>query len=196
MLRGYSHIFVHSPDFDDTNAFEIAETDNCYQEVFARKTLRDLVLAYWKDDSPTTIRNQSFDFPPSLNPYEFKTPTAIKRKPKPTVPGSSGAGSESESSHQTNDTVTASIETEQTVNSESQLSVQGDLHPPQSGEAVSINQASWAYDTIAAVVTQSSSNTQGSQQDDEWLKEIVKNTKTGLQQFQDPSKTAGCEDDS
>ena len=184
MLRGYSHIFVHSPNFDDTNAFEIAETDNCYQEVFARKTLRDLVLAYWRDDSPTTIRNQSFDFPPSLNPYEFKTPTATKRKPKPNVPGIPGAGSESESSNQTDDAVTASIETEQTVNSGSQLSVQGDLHPPQSGEAVSINQASWAYDTIAAVVMQSSSNTQGSQQDDEWLKEIVKNTKTGLQQFQ------------
>jgi S-DNA-T family DNA segregation ATPase FtsK/SpoIIIE len=184
MLRGYSHIFVHSPDFDDTNAFEIAETDNCYQEVFARKTLRDLVLAYWKDDSPTTIRNQSFDFPPSANPFEFKTPTAIKRKPKPNAPVNFGSGSESEPSNQTDDAVTTSVDKEQTVNSELHLSVQGDLQPPQSGEAVSIIQASWAYDSIAAVVAQSSSNTQGSQQDDAWLKDIVKNTKTGLQQFQ------------
>ena len=80
MLRGYSHVFVHSPDFDDTNAFEIAEADDCYQEVFSRKVLRDLVLAYWKDETPTRIRNQSFDFPPSLKPLEFKPPTAIKRK--------------------------------------------------------------------------------------------------------------------
>ncbi|UUO06178.1 hypothetical protein M4951_22815 [Blastopirellula sp. J2-11] len=63
MLRGYSHVFVHSPDFDDSNAFEIAETDGCYQEVFSRKTLRDLVLAYWRDEAPNAIRNQSFDFP-------------------------------------------------------------------------------------------------------------------------------------
>ncbi len=174
MLRGYSHIFVHSPDFDDTNAFEIAETDNCYQEVFARKTLRDLVLAYWKGDSPTTIRNHFFDSPPSLNPYEFKTPTAILRKPKSNVPVRSTDGSENESSNQVGNTVTPSAEMEQTGNSELQSSGQGDLHPPQTGGSVAANQVCWAYDTIAGVVMQSSSNTQGSQGDDEWLKEIVK----------------------
>jgi S-DNA-T family DNA segregation ATPase FtsK/SpoIIIE len=184
MLRGYSHIFVHSPDFDDTNAFNIAETANCYQEVFARKALRELVLAYWKDESPTIIRNQPFDFPPSLNPFEFKAPSALKRNPIPNVPKQAGSSIKDESSKQTGHVSTAISENKQTVDSVSEFPDQDEVHSPQLDVAVSTGQAYWAYDKIVDIVSQSASSTVASGHDDVWLKEIVKNTKTALQQFQ------------
>jgi hypothetical protein len=34
----------------------VAEAEHSYQEVFSRAKLRELVLSYWKDSNPTTIR--------------------------------------------------------------------------------------------------------------------------------------------
>lgn len=181
MLRGYSHVFVHSPDFDDSNAFEVAETEDCYQEVFARKELRDLVLAYWNDEGPAEARNRCFDFPPSLNPHEFKPPTSVSRvantvrRPATT----SATTTETSASH--------GIQTNESTMAEPQVKTIHDVsETPTSDPAVvtvDVDDSVWAYDGLAAIVEQHLEERQTSEADSEWLKQTVKRVKTGLQQF-------------
>lgn len=179
MLRGYSHVFVHSADFDDSNAFEIAEIEDCYQEVFARKELRDLVMAYWNDEGPAAARNRCFDFPPSLNPHSFKPPTAVNRtagtvlRPASTLVTTTATAASEESRTQEATTVES----------------QGDTTQSESGTQASnlvvetVDNRLWANNGIAAIVEQHADERETSDTDNDWLKQTVKVAKTGLQQF-------------
>lgn len=57
-LRGYSHIFVSGPsDAPECSDFvAVAEAEHSFQEVYSRARLRELVSSYWKDTTPTPIR--------------------------------------------------------------------------------------------------------------------------------------------
>ncbi len=184
MLRGYSHVFVHTPDFDDSSAFEIAEVENCYQEVFARKEVRDLALAYWKEDGPFEVRNRCFDFPPSLNPQEFQQPTSIKRESRTIrhlAPKSSASrGAAANMVAQTEDTKEAD-----TSKPKAEMSREIDQAAIQTSETATetSNDGTWAYDGVASIVDKYAVERQESDADNQWLKQTVKAAKTGLQQF-------------
>lgn len=145
-----------------------------------------MVLAYWKDETPTRIRNQSFDFPPSLNPQEFKPPTAIKRKAKSIsrpafVEGENVVPSVTveQTRNSSDQPEQAAISTPETTTQRSNSESQGDRI-----DETEQNDNHWAYAAVADFVMQAAATIQGTEADDEWLKEIVKNAKTGLQQFQ------------
>jgi S-DNA-T family DNA segregation ATPase FtsK/SpoIIIE len=57
-LRGYSHIFVSGPtDSPECSDFAVvAECDDAFQEVFSRAKLRELVLHYWNNSDPVSVR--------------------------------------------------------------------------------------------------------------------------------------------
>lgn len=187
MLRGYSHIFVHSPDFDNSDTFEIAEAANCHQEVFARKELRDLVLTYWNGDDPRNVRNRCFDFPPSDIEHEFQPPTSIKRdantvrrpartdSPSPEQPRTEAKKTQTET-HNEHETSGA---TESMNDAPNNCSGSETAVTPESNE----DSGAWAYPAISEVVNQFSEERQVSVEDSQWLKQVVKQMKTGLQQF-------------
>ncbi|WP_148619099.1 FtsK/SpoIIIE domain-containing protein [Mariniblastus fucicola] len=176
MLRGYSHVFVHSPEFDDSNSFEVAEVEGCYQEVFARKELRDLVIAYWNDASPGEARNRSFDFPPSLNPHEFKPPTSIERKENTvTRPVSVEPETDVDSVDDGKE-----VKAEVTSQQESEGQVNNAVHLE---SELTVDNTRWAHDKLASIVEQNAEERQTSEADEQWLKKTVKGIKTGLQQF-------------
>jgi S-DNA-T family DNA segregation ATPase FtsK/SpoIIIE len=62
-MRGYSHIFVSGPsDAPECSDFAaIVEAKNSWQEVYSRLRLRELVLGYWNDSDPTPIRKAIAD---------------------------------------------------------------------------------------------------------------------------------------
>lgn len=181
MLRGYSHVFVHSPDFDNSDTFEIAEAANCHQEIFARKELRDLVLAYWNGHDPKTVRNRCFDFPPSDIEHEFQPPTSIKRKAN-TVRRPAREEDTVQSQNETKEPETVAGEDDgpsQTTGLSNDTTIGERVITPES----TVDSGTWAYSTIAPVLNQFPEERQVCEVDAQWLKQVVKQMKTGLQQF-------------
>lgn len=183
MLRGYSHVFVHSLEFDNSNSSAIDEVENCHQEVFARKELRDLVLAYWNNKDPSDARNRCFDFPPSLNRHEFHPPTSSAEnhssgsKERPPQFQESDVKPESEPKPSDARDKTADInfaaETELPASTKQEAAAGSSLE----------NDNRWAFRGLATIVDQHVAEKFSPETDSEWLKEIEFRVKNGLQQF-------------
>ncbi len=181
MLRGYSHVFVHSSDYDQSISFAIDQAENCYQEVFARKELRDLVRAYWNGDDPKTVRNRSFDSPPSNIEHEFQPPTSTNRK-ESAVRRSAKA----ENTRQNEKTQATDHQQPETAKD---VSPKPDTKNGEANENTTVtfveteNSGTWAFNAIGTVVNQYAEDRQMSENDAVWLKQVVKQMKTGLQQY-------------
>jgi len=183
MLRGYSHVFVHSPDFDNSNSFPLDEVENCYQEVLARKELRYLVLAYWNEDDPSEVRNRCFDFPPSDNPHEFRPPTSTeKNATAEDVHANTSSDTDDGQSHlplsgegTTGETTASNSEPDIETSTLTSQEV-GTSPLPESGEC-------WAYPEITAIVEKHAAVRRTSEADTEWLKQSEFSAKNALQQF-------------
>lgn len=191
MLRGYSHVFVHSSDFSDSNTFPLEQVENCHQEVFARKELRDLMLAYWNGDDPTTVRNREFDFPPSELPHEYQPPSALRKKsdtvkkaakaaakPSGSEPSDSTATEDPKESGANGSTATKPKESveQETITSETQKE-ENTLQTPSDSDS------NWAYEGLGIIVDGHVESRETSDEDAQWLKQVVKQMKTGLQQY-------------
>lgn len=188
MVRGYSHVFVHSSDFSDTNTFPLEQVENCYQEVFARKELRDLMLAYWNGDNPTGVRNRGFDFPPSDVDHEFLPPTSVKRKAITVRRSTKADETNEETKEQTPGSdsaiVAPSADPDGTTENKAQTDGADDSMPDFAVAPVDDSSGpTWAYGNLASLVEQHVEERQASEVDAEWLKQTVKQMKTGLQQF-------------
>ncbi|WP_228030247.1 FtsK/SpoIIIE domain-containing protein [Gimesia benthica] len=184
MLRGYSHIFVHSSDFSDTNSFPLEQVENCYQEVFARKELRDLILTYWNDDNPTDVRNREFDFPPSDDDHKFLPPTSVKRKVDTISRRSSAGDISAHTPKNAPDKIEMPVRTNETLENNSSLEVTDNgiaetiVDPIDSSDGTI-----WAFSSLELVVNRHVEERQVTEADTEWLNQTVKQMKTGLQQF-------------
>lgn len=57
-IRGYSHVFVPTAveGADRTDAYAVPSVADAYQEIYGRITLKQLLLAYWRKQSPREIR--------------------------------------------------------------------------------------------------------------------------------------------
>ncbi len=57
-VRGYSHVFVHLPTDSQecSDASPIVEVDDCFQEIYSRRKLRELVKAYANQTDATFLR--------------------------------------------------------------------------------------------------------------------------------------------
>jgi S-DNA-T family DNA segregation ATPase FtsK/SpoIIIE len=65
-LSGYSHVFISGPSdtFVSNDQIPIAKVDRCYQEIFSRETVRQLVLAIHHQQPLASIREQLGDEQP------------------------------------------------------------------------------------------------------------------------------------
>lgn len=69
-LRGYSHVFVYSSSDEsnlDCEQIKLNNLENCYQEVYNREKVRELVLGIFNSASLTDIRNEIGDERPWEN---------------------------------------------------------------------------------------------------------------------------------
>ncbi|MDB5047257.1 MAG: hypothetical protein JWO30_328 [Fibrobacteres bacterium] len=71
-IKGYSHVFVHGPSGSayPSDQEDLGSTSNCYQEVFDRESVRNLVLNYLKNESISEIRKKLGD----KKPWDFEVP--------------------------------------------------------------------------------------------------------------------------
>lgn len=182
-LRGYSHIFVSGPsDSPECSDFAaVAETEHSYQEVYSRARLRELVLSYWKDSNPTSIR-QAIAGENIWHEETYRKPServqiVQRRKRDDDSPGeggiSAGGGGQGPQPKPT--------------------------APPAPPAPVSIVQpqrpitavgspTDWAYPKVSQLLEDYHGSTQDSVADAEWLKQVENLCKGALQQFQLQSK--------
>lgn len=75
-IKGYSHVFLSTiPDTAlDSERIPIINAEKCYQELFTRDLVRELVLAYHKGESITSIR-EKLDLSKPWEQSEAKLPT-------------------------------------------------------------------------------------------------------------------------
>ena len=74
LLKGYSHVFVHSQESDANDPSErvpLANVNHAWQEIYGRDHVRQLVLAYHRRESPRPIRAAIRDD----TPWDTGTPT-------------------------------------------------------------------------------------------------------------------------
>lgn len=184
MLRGYSHVFVHSPDFTGTSVFPLEQVENCYQEVFARKELRDLILAYWNGDNPTGVRNREFDFPPSDFDHKFLPPTSVKQKANTiSRPSSTGIISDQKSRNTPNETDIPTDTNKTAVSNESAEGKDNIMAGSPVDPTENADKTKWAFSNIESIVNQHFEEHLTTEADLDWLKQTVKQLKIALQQF-------------
>jgi DNA segregation ATPase FtsK/SpoIIIE, S-DNA-T family len=169
--------------------------DGAYQEIFSRGRLRELMMAYWRNEDPTPTRKKSADHevwsspvfrPPSeritisFEGNEGKTPppddvngNALKAKPtkpKDPIPSSTSAPSSAAPSPAQEAT------------------------KPAGGESVVVSQTApynagtWAYPNFQTLLQQHNSPTTDSEAEIRWLRQTESACKAALQQFQLHSK--------
>lgn len=65
-IRGYSHVFISGPQDNgiESGQFSINSIVGCYQEVFNRDLVRDLVRAYHRGESLLKVRERIWDLKP------------------------------------------------------------------------------------------------------------------------------------
>ena len=78
-IRGYSHVFISGPTdcSECSECVQVAELKNGYQEIFSRSKLRELVRAYYNENSAIELRRDSSDVDIWSN-IEFKVPGKVK----------------------------------------------------------------------------------------------------------------------
>lgn len=69
LLRGYSHIFIHKQQLgegDPSNSVPLKSIKNCWQEIYGRERVQQLLLAYKDKDSILEIRKKISEVEPWL----------------------------------------------------------------------------------------------------------------------------------
>jgi S-DNA-T family DNA segregation ATPase FtsK/SpoIIIE len=178
-VRGYSHIFVSGPsDAPEASSFaRVADADDCFQEVFSRARLRQLILRYYRDADPMDVRREEatedvWTSPRFRSPtHRTETPTSPRRSggdppptppspgdPPPSTPGGPSGGS---SPRPEGPQVGPVVPT--------------DPQPPA--------QNTWAYPGIVPILSGATISGE-TQADRDWLAQVSNRTRTALQQFQ------------
>lgn len=186
-LKGLSHVFIPTSfDLDDpTIATEVADARDAYQEIIGRKPLKQLLMAYWHDQSTADVRRgmgfYHMDFEPTWRApgsgvallrsaygapvrQPESRPALSDPEPTPEEPAEMQAGT--------------SIEILlPTPAPSSNASLLVDSSPSQA-------QAHWAYSEIGDVIASVLHLAPIPPQEEEWLKQTAFSTRSALQQLQ------------
>ena len=184
-MRGYSHIFVsgpsESPECSDFVA--VAESNDSWQEVLSRASLRELVLSYRKDANPTQIRKanagsdiwaeQTYRRPSDRIQIVIRRAKDIEPEPREVRSGSEGTDG---------------------IIVPSTASTPTSVPPPQTPALVQQSPlpnaptGSWPVSVVGQLVANYQGGTQDSAAEEEWLRQVESKCKGALQQFQLQSK--------
>jgi S-DNA-T family DNA segregation ATPase FtsK/SpoIIIE len=183
-IRGYSHVFVSGPE-GGSNCSELAPVaglEEAYQEVFDRGELRELVLCYFRDADPMTVRRRvagadiwgaglAYRRPvdraairavskPEADAYEppLDAPPESAPKPPPLAPDQPGPAAAVPVPHQRTESTREAM--------------------------------AWVYPALSAVVSDHASQAETAQ-DRDWLRDTETRAKHALQQFQLQARLLG-----
>ncbi len=182
-LRGYSHIFVSGPaDSSECSDFAaVAETEHSYQEVYSRARLRELVLSYWKDSNPTSIRQaiagENIWYEATYRKPSERVQIVQRRKRDDDSPGEGGisAGGNGQGPQLKPTAPPAPPAPVSIVQPQRPITAAG-------------SPTDWAYPKVSQLLEDYHGSTQDSVADAEWLKQVESLCKGALQQFQLQSK--------
>jgi S-DNA-T family DNA segregation ATPase FtsK/SpoIIIE len=163
-LRAYSHVFISGPS-DSTEESEnvaVAGVENGFQEVFSRRDLRRIIVAYSGTADPTSIRNEICGNPEWLTP-RYSAPTQV---PPSDAPPTSTATLDGQFQTDTA-TIVATSDAPQGITPAEPLVV-----------------GPWAYEGISELIRDGVTTSSNAESDERWLREVESRTKSALQQFQ------------
>jgi S-DNA-T family DNA segregation ATPase FtsK/SpoIIIE len=177
-IRGYSHVFVWGPDDPcDCSAFApVADLEGAYQEIFGRPELRALVLCYFENRDPLSLRRgiaqedvwSEVEYQRPTDRTKIKAPRIhmpeVDEKPPADDAGSGGSP----------------------VSPPTPPTPTGGANEPTTTPGVNIPaglNTKWAFPGIADAVTGAQPHA-NSQDDGDWLHAVETKTKHALQQFQ------------
>ena len=185
-VRGYSHIFVSGPtDAPEVSGFaRVADADNCYQEVFSRARLRQLVLRYARDTDPMDVRREEatedvWSAPeyrsPTLRGATTPAPAPARRRPSGEPPPPTLDRGDPPPSTPT-PTPTGGSPPSRDPGPPPNPMPAGVTPPPQ-------RESSWAYAGVEPLVSMAAAPGD-TEADGAWLTHVTNRTRTALQQFQ------------
>lgn len=186
-LKGLSHVFVPtSSDTDDpTIATEVADARYAYQEIIGRKALKQLLMAYWHDQSTADVRRgmgfYHMDFEPTWRApgsgvaFLRSVYRAPVRRPasQPALPVP----------EPTPDTP-AEVPTEPSIENLLPTPLPGDSAPLPVDSSPAEAQGHWAYSEIGDLIASALHLAPIAPEEEEWLKQTAFSTRSALQQLQ------------
>lgn len=181
-VRGYSHVFVSDPTeaAECSSFYRDAELEEAFQEVYGRTELRELVLSFFRNESPLPVRlkvvgeniweTRSYRLP--TNRATVGAPRKQRRsgRGQSAPDGQQGPAPAGDSAPPTPEPAPDSGGSAAAAESQQPSAEQGQ-HP------------GWAYPAIGELL-RVQETTQGDEQDLEWLRQTETRTKHALQQFQ------------
>ena len=199
-VRGYSHIFVCDTNeaADCSSVTRVPDIEWALQEVYGRRELRELVLAYLREEDPISIREQVageglWKELRYRKPTERLSPRATKRRrrgddddepppgnpvPTPDAPGGGTGGGEGNPL----DTNPAEIP--------SVTSVVPAEHQTSRAQEDVRNESGWVSAEIPRLLRNVSGQAETAD-DEQWLRQTEARTRHALQQFQLQAKLLG-----
>lgn len=181
-LRGYSHIFVSGPpDSPECSDFvAVAGAEHSYQEVFSRARTRQLVLCYWKDSDPMTVRQANTD-EDVWKERIYRAPSSrvklVTKRRSDDVKQESDAAVPSATQPAESKMTPASIELAREQSNKEPT----ELNPVQA-------LSNWAYPAITESLIESDDVGGDDAAEEDWLKQVDSRCRGALQQFQLQSK--------
>lgn len=186
-LKGLSHVFVPtSSDVDDlTIATEVADARYAYQEVIGRKALKQLLMAYWHDQSTADVRRgmgfYHMDFEPTWRApgsgvaflrSAYRAPVH-RPAPRSVIPVS-----------EPTPVMPVEIPTEPGIENLLPTQAPGDSAPLPVDSSLEQALAHWAYSEIGDLIASALLLAPIAPEEEEWLKQIAFSTRSALQQLQ------------
>jgi S-DNA-T family DNA segregation ATPase FtsK/SpoIIIE len=184
-LKGYSHVFVSSSTDDsnlDCEQIQLTELEGCYQEVYNREKVRELVLGINKDEKLTPIRNGIGD----ERPWETvlaALPPAGNSEETEDENGGGSSQTQTEQNQQTLrlDEVNNNEQNESSTGTEEKDNNQtGEVAPSLFWGGPKLEE--WIEMGVSQMVENES---------DEWLKEVERKLKTALMSYNLQAKVLG-----
>lgn len=191
-LRGYSHVFISGPsDSPECSDFtQVAELDGSYQEVFSRGRLRQLMMAYWRNEDPTTIRKEIagsdvWNSPTFRPPSERITISFDSTETKPEPPEDDTGGDKKTPAPKPGGPPQplAQVQTVSPPSPEPAMPTNNEKPQP-----VETGASTWAYPAFQQLLQQHNSSTVETADETRWLRQTESACKAALQQFQLNSK--------
>jgi len=196
-LKGYSHVFVHTQqpgDSDPSERTRVSNVRHAWQEIYGRDRLRQLVLAYNRNESPRTIRASLGDdepwgegVPSHPSPRVIWTAVPRSRGGTPSKSGtrvaqpapSSSTGGGSEKGEVPPGTT------------------EGDKQPratqpqPSSPPVAESTEFAWATPTLRRVLMSLATNSVEAVEEEAWLRESVDKLRTALLSYNLQARVLG-----
>jgi DNA segregation ATPase FtsK/SpoIIIE, S-DNA-T family len=184
-LRGVSHVFVPTAiDADDvTIATEVAGAPGAYLEIFGRKALKQLLIAYWKNENTADVRRlfafDHFDVEPTWRAPGSGTPApqSHRRHERPVTAPNEVAAPPANPTSEVLTLPQPAPMIEGVKHGASNLAA----HSP---EPPSPRDARWTYPTISRLLTGASSPEGADSEAQRWLARTAGSAKSALQQLQ------------